>query len=171
MAMKKNYIILIIFTILFSACNAPKIKQGVSYAKPHGKYAFAVIAVTVLDDVIEAVYIDEFQYLNEEGVVAVPNGYEESGLGGHFFEGEYLASKKINNDIYSKKMAGNGATVKIEDNFNAIESYAVGKKIKELEKEIFKYDEKEMIDAVSGATLKDTRNYLKAVLDTAKSAK
>src|SRR5690606_16755706 len=63
-----------------------------------------------------------------------------------------------------------GSTVSIDQNFSAIEAYAAGKTIAELEEILNKTSVEDMVDVVSSATLVDTHHYLKSILDTAKSA-
>ena len=62
-----------------------------------------------------------------------------------------------------------GATVSIADNYAAIEAFAVGKTIAELEG-IASKEAKSVTDAVSGATLADTKGYLGMIIKAAKAA-
>ena len=58
-----------------------------------------------------------------------------------------------------------GSTVSIADNYDAIEKFCVGKTIKELEDVA---NSENPVDAVSGATLVDTKGYLEAIIEVAK---
>ena len=61
-----------------------------------------------------------------------------------------------------------GATVRIDDNYDAIQEFAAGKTIAELAD--FK-GKAEAVDAVASATLADTGNYLAAIAEAAEVAK
>ena len=120
------------------------------------------------DDVILAAYLDDFQFTSADaGVTAVPNSDSDFAAG--YAEGKVLMSKRANADYYSKMMAEKGgSTVALDANFDAIQNFAVGKTISELEDVAAKGAE--AVDAVSGATLVDTAGYLSAIVDAAKNA-
>ena len=103
------------------------------------------------------------------------NGYEIDGVSGatvtsdadfgaNVTEGKVLASKRENAAYYSENMAKAGSTVAIDANFDAIQNYAVGKTIDEIEATA---SGENAVDAVSGATLVDTAGYLATILAAA----
>ena len=141
---------------------------GQTYAAAHGTSCFAEAVAVVQDDVIVAAYIDEFQFLPEgESIIGVPNS--DSDFAEAYADGVVLASKRENAEYYSALMAENaGSTVSIDVNYDAIQSFAVGKTVDELTKIV---GEDNAVDAVSGATLADTGAYLKAIADAAQAAK
>lgn len=137
-----------------------------AYLAPHGEGAFARVIVATSGDKILGANIDEFQFL-DKGAVELPNSDKEFGEG--FAEGKVLSSKKMNDEIYSAMMAEKaGATKSIAENYEAIESFVAGKTIEEVEKVIKEAKDGEPVDAVSSATLVDTKGYLQAIVDTAK---
>src|SRR5690625_2520250 len=128
---------------------------------PHGEGSFARVAVVTQGDTILAAALDEFQYFDEEGFNALPNqdGDQEFSQGSK--DGKILGSKLENNEEYSKLMADKAdSKVSISDNFRAIEDYVAGKTIGEIEDLIAESEDGKAIDAVSGATLVDTKAYL-----------
>lgn len=146
------------------------IKLGqVKYAA-HGNKCFAVIAAAVKGDKILAAYIDEYQWFAEGDVVPVP--CSDSGFGENYPEGKVLGSKRVNSEYYSNSMATKaGSTVALSDNYAAIEAFAAGKTIAELEAFLEGKDNAAVVDAVSGCTLVDTAGYLRGIVEAAKSAK
>ena len=121
-------------------------------------------------DTIVAAYIDEFQFMDKGSAVGVPNS--DAGFGESYPEGKVLASKRVNNELYSKNMTDHaGATVALADNYAAIEAYVTGKTIAELEAELEGKTAEEMVDVVSGCTLVDTLGYISGLLEAAKSVK
>jgi len=144
------------------------IQIGQAYAAAHGTKCFTEAVAVVKDDVILAAYLDDFQFTSADaGVTAVPNSDADFAAG--YAEGKVLMSKRANADYYSKMMAEKGgSTVSLDANFDAIQSFAVGKTISELEAVVAKGSE--AVDAVSGATLVDTADYLSAIVDAAKNA-
>lgn len=141
---------------------------GQVYAAAHGTKCFTQAVAVVQDDVIVAAYLDEFQFIDSsEDVVGVPNSDSDFAEG--YAEGLVLCSKRENAEYYSALMADHGgSTVAIDTNYDAIESFAVGKTIDEL-LEAAKGDD--AVDAVSGATLVDTAGYLNAIAEAARAAK
>jgi catechol 2,3-dioxygenase-like lactoylglutathione lyase family enzyme len=100
----------------------------------HGEQCFAVITVALQDDVIVAAKVDEYQFMSDREdlkAVGVPNS--DKKLGESFPEGKVLGSKRVNSDLYSLNMQRAGSTVQIAANFNAIEDFAKGKTVAELE--------------------------------------
>ena len=115
----------------------------------------------------------QFQGVSDD-LIGVPNSFVEGAenyFGKGFAEGQILVSKKVDSAVYSKNMAEKaGATVPIADNYAAIEAYVVGKTISEIEG-VASQDAKKVTDAVSGATLADTKGYLGMIIKAAKAAK
>ena len=142
------------------------LKLNVVYGAAHGTKCFTSGAVATAGDTIVLSYIDEFQFAGSDaGVVGVPNSDSDFGAG--YAEGKVLMSKRANADYYSKMMAEKGgSTVALDANFDAIQNFAVGKTISELEDVAAKGAE--AVDAVSGATLVDTAGYVGVLVDAAK---
>ena len=109
------------------------IQIGQAYAAAHGTKCFTEAVAVVKDDVILAAYLDDFQFTSTDaGVTAVPNSDSDFAAG--YAEGKVLMSKRANADYYSKMMAEKGgSTVALDANFDAIQNFAVGKTISELE--------------------------------------
>ena len=104
--------------------------------------------------------------------VGVPNS--DGAFGEAYPEGQVLGSKRANSDLYSLNMQRAGSTVQIAANFDAIEAFAKGKTVAELEAFVNGYTEEtkaEVVDAVSGATTADTWGYLRGILAAAEAAK
>ena len=176
--MKKLLALLLVMTMFVSlgasAFAEGEIKIGqVDYAA-HGAGCFAVITAVVQDDVIVAAKIDEFQFIGDRedlAAIGVPNS--DASFGQNYPEGKVLGSKRVNNDLYSLNMQRAGSTVQIAANYDAIEAFATGKTIAELEAFVNGYTAEtkaEVIDAVSGATTADTWGYLQGILAAAKAA-
>ncbi len=144
------------------------VKMGRVEFAAHGTKCFTVTVVAMQGDKIVGVSIDEYQFMSKETATGVPNS--DADFGTNYPEGMVLVSKVTNNETYSANMAKAGSTVKIADNFAAIEDYATGKTIAELETLAGKSAE-EVVDAVTGATLTDTPGYLNSVIAAAKAAK
>jgi len=144
------------------------IQIGQVITAAHGNKCFTQATAVVKDDVIIAAYIDEYQFGDASSVTAVPNADDKDNFGSGFAENTVLYSKRVNADYYSKNMAEKaGSTVKLNDNYDEIQKFAVGKTIDELT--AYAGDDK-AVDAVSGATLADTGNYLAAIGEAAKVA-
>ena len=174
--MKKTVAVLLAVLMLLSvsalAEGEVKIAQ-IEYAA-HGAGCFAVISAVVQDDVIIAAKIDEFQFMGDRedlAAVGVPNS--DASFGSNYPEGKVLGSKRVNNELYSLNMQRAGSTVQIAANYDAIEAFATGKTIAELEEIVGKYTEEtkaDFVDVVSSATTADTLNYAKGILAAAKAA-
>lgn len=137
-----------------------ELQMGMVYGAPHGTKTFGQAYAVVQGDVIVAAFVDEFQFVaaGTEGVTPVPNSDSDFAQG--YAEGKVLASKRVMADYYSNNMATKaGSTVRIDDNFDAIQSYAVGKTIAQVEA-VAGGDKTAAVDAVSGATLVSTANYV-----------
>jgi len=139
------------------------------YTAPHGDKAFAATFVVMDGDTIANVVIDEYQFTDSEEVTGVPNSDAQFGEGSA--EGMTLISKLENDDFYSENMEQAGSTVSYGDNLAAIEDFAKGKTIAEIEETIDEWDglgeDDDVADVVSGATLVDTSGYLQSIVDTA----
>ena len=143
------------------------VQLGLAYAAAHGTKCFTEAYAAVQGDVIVAAYVDEFQFVADDaGLEVVPNS--DKGFGESYAEGQALASKRVVADYYSALMADHaGSTVRIDDNYDAIQTFAVGKTIAEVESVAAGEG---AVDAVSGATLADTAGYLSAIVQAAKNA-
>lgn len=151
------------------------IKMGrINYA-PHGTKSFAVVVVAMAGDKIAGASLDEYQFMKSEVAKGVPNSdaLAEGDFGTNYKDPNVvLGSKRDNTDYYSNNMKEKaGSTVPIHENFDKIEQYVVGKTIAELEDTLAKKSPEEMIDAVSGATLADTKGYVTAIVEAAKTVK
>ncbi|OON85671.1 FMN-binding protein [Oribacterium sp. C9] len=144
------------------------IQMGQVITAAHGNKCFSQVTAVVKDDVVIAAYIDEYQFGAADSVTGVPNGDDKDNFGAGFAEGQMLFSKRVNADYYSKNMAEKaGSTVRLNDNYDEIQKFAVGKTLDELA--AYKGDAT-AVDAVSGATLADTGNYLAAIGEAGKIA-
>ncbi|MBR6443481.1 MAG: hypothetical protein IKS46_07325 [Clostridia bacterium] len=166
--------LLLLLSVSVSFAEGEILMGQVDYAA-HGDKSFAVITVALQDDVIVAAKIDEFQFMGDREdlkAVGVPNS--DGAFGQSYPEGQVLASKRVNSDLYSLNMQRAGSTVQIAANFDAIEAFAKGKTVAELEAIINGYTEEtkaDFIDAVSGATTADSWGYARGILAAAKAAK
>ena len=140
---------------------------GQVYTSAQGTNGFTEVVAVVQDDVVIAAYIDEFQFMDKgDDIIGVPNSDADFAAG--YADGKVLASKRENAPYYSKMMAEmGGSTVTIDENFNAIQDFVVGKTISEVEALAGKSD---AVDAVSGATLTGTAGYLSAIAQAAQAA-
>ena len=166
--------LMLLLTAAFSFAEGEIILGQVDFAA-HGDRGFAVITVALQDDVIVAAKIDEFQFMGDREdlkAVGVPNS--DAAFGENYPEGQVLGSKRANSDLYSLNMQRAGSTVQIAANYDAIEAFAKGKTVAELEGIVNGYTEETKagaVDAVSGATTADTWGYLRGILAAAKAAK
>lgn len=150
--------------ILLAGCGSQTVattKVGHTVTAAHGTRSFTVATASVEGDKITSAVIDEFQFVDAGSEwVTVPNSDTDFGAG--YAEGKVLISKRVNDAPYSENMKNNGgSTQSLVTSWVAIENFAKGKTIAELE----------AADAVSGSTLEDTKGYLKAIADAAKAAK
>ena len=145
------------------------LQMGLAYGAPHGTKSFGQAYAVVQGDVIVAAFVDEFQFMDASlGLNYVPNSDADFAQG--YAQGKALASKRMVADYYSGSMAKKAkSTVRIDDNFAAIQSFAVGKTIAQVEA-VAGGDKAAAVDAVSGATLADTAGYLGAIVQAAKNA-
>ena len=168
--MKKFLSLLLVVCMLvpFAAMaeEAPAIKLGQVQWAAHGTKCFAVMTVVLEGDKIVAALIDEYQV--GAGMVGVPNS--ENGCGG-FADGKVLYSKRVNAEADSANLGKAGSTVALDENYDYIQAFCVGKTVAELEEAINGMTKETAVDAVSGATLVDTYGYLQGLLAAAKAAK
>ena len=149
------------------AAEAQEIGLHRHYTAAHGEQSFARVVVAMSGEKIVGVALDEFQYMAADSASGVPNSDADFGKGA--VEGKVLASKRVNTESYSALMAEKAqSTVSIDANYDAIQSFAVGKTVAELEKVISSAEAGKPVEAVSGATLVDTVGYLQAIVDAAK---
>lgn len=145
-----------------------KLGQVVTYLHGHG---FAVVTAVVQGDTIQLAKIDEFQFMGDRedvAAVGVPVGEETiSQTNAETGAVSVLGSKRVNSDLYSLNMQRAGSKVQIAANYDAIEAFVVGKTIEQLEKAV---EIEGFADTVTGATLKDTPNYVKGIIAAAKAA-
>lgn len=153
--MKKFVALLLAALLLCTTAAYAEVKIGqVEYAA-HGTSCFAVMTVALDGDTIVAAHIDEFQFLDAASAESVPNSSEFFGK--NFHEDKVLAYKVVNNGMYSTNMVNKaGATMPLGVGYEAIEAFATGKTIAELEAAIDGKSKDEMVDAVSSCTLVDT---------------
>ena len=169
--MKKTLILVLVLVSIFSmsVSAAEPIVIGKADWAAHGTRCFTVAVVALQGDVIVGAYLDEYQMLSRADAIGVPNS--DKAFGEAFANPEQvLASKKVNNDLYSNNMANAGSTVTIADNFKAIEDFVLGMTVAELEAFLSGHNAETAVDAVSGATLVDTYGYLTALWAAAKDA-
>ncbi len=142
----------------------------VDYAA-HGTYCFTLASAAVIDDVVVAAIVDEYQYLDAATYTGVPNSdatFGETALA----EGKVLASKRTNIEAYSAGMTEKGgATLTLDTSWMAIEEFCVGQTVAELEAFVATTEGVEGADVVAGSTLVDTAGYISAIIEAAKMAK
>lgn len=153
----------------FAAAIEGKLVLRRSLKAPHGEGSFARVAVVTDGDKIVDASIDEFQYFDADSdFVGLPNQDEDTEFKAGNAEGKILGSKVENNDQYSALMKEKaGSTVSIADNYKAIQNFVKGKTIEELKEVVAGAEDGKAIDAVTGATLVDTKGYLEAIIETA----
>jgi hypothetical protein len=173
--MKKVLGLVLAMVLVFSlaACSksgSSDLKLGQVQYAAHGTKSFAVTSVVMDGDKIAKAYIDEFQVMAKADTVGVPNSDTE--FGENFADPEkHLASKRVNDEYYSNNMSEKaGATKKLSESWAAIQSFAEGKTVAELESAINGKTSEEVLDAVSGATLADTAGYIQSIIEAAKAA-
>ena len=167
--MKKALVLLLVVCMMIPAMAmaAGELKIGQVYYAAHGTEACGVMTIAMQDGVIVGAHIDELQFVPAEMADPLPNSDAE--FGANYPEGIALASKRFNHEAYSAVMSMAGSTQDITMSFDAIEAFAIGKTVAELEAAIGGKTAAEMVDAVSGATLEDTLGYLNGLLEAAKS--
>jgi len=161
---------LLVLSMMVPALAEGEIKLGQSICAAHGTKCFAVITVAMDGDKIAAAYIDEFQIMDSTLTTPVPNA--EAMFADKLGENQQLASKRVNDEYYSKLLADHAkATVTLANNYAAIEAYVAGKTVAELEAEIAGKEAAAVVDAVAGCTLVDTLGYINGILEAAKNVK
>ena len=145
-----------------------EIQMGQVITAAHGNKCFTQVTAVVYGDVVIAAYIDEYQFGAADSMKAVPNGDDAENFGAGFAEGQVLFSKRENAEAYSKQMAEKaGSVVRYNVNLDEIQKFAIGKTIAELKGY---QGDSGAVDAVTGATLMDTGNYLAAIGEAAEAA-
>ncbi len=131
------------------------------YGIAHGDNCFSSVVVATLDDgTILAVSVDDYQFMDADsaGIKGVPNS--DGPFGENYAPGKVLMAKGMNNEAYSARMKEKAqSTQPWRTSMGAIEAYCVGKKATDLTRG--------GADAVSGATLVDTPNYVKLIAEIA----
>ena len=147
------------------------IKIGRVEAAAHGTKCFTVAVVAMAGDKIVAASIDDYQFMAKATSIGVPNS--DVDFGKNYADlTKVLASKLTNAEAYSKNMKDSaGSTVSLDKNFAALQTFAVGKTVAELEAVIKTNGIDPLVDAVTSATLTDTNGYLNAIVAAAKVAK
>ncbi len=147
-----------------SASSSHKVTLHRGYVAAHGDKAFTQIVVAVGEDgKIVAANVDEYQFIAKDtaGITGVPNS--NGGFSAGITSGNVLMSKKENDSAYSAMMAKAGSKQNWVKSMSAIEAFAVGKKPSEL-------TSVSGTDAVSGATLASTVDYLAGIAQVANDA-
>ena len=136
------------------------LQLGRSYVVAHGDSAFCDAVSLVQGDTLVATNIDEFQFSDADTYEGVPNS--DASFGENYADGVVLMSKAVNSDTYFNAMQEKGgATTPWIESMQAIEDYCAGKAIEDVTADSF--------DAVSGATLVDTVNYVAAAQTAAQT--
>jgi len=122
-------------------------------------------------DTIVGVSIEEYQFMSKETSVGVPNS--DTDFGSNYANPDMVLGSKItNNETYSANMATKaGSTKPLIESWAAIEEFATGKTVAELEKVLAESTPGEVVDAVSSSTLVDTHGYIASIVEAAKAAK
>ena len=166
----KKILVSVLAALLVLTMMIPALAEGITMGQvvfaAHGTKCFAVITVAMDGDKIAAAYIEEFQPMDAATATVVPNAEAIFGA-----SDKLLASKRVNSDLYSANMAKAGSTVALADNYAALEAFAAGKTIAELEAEVIGKEATAVVDAVAGCTLVDAQGYLTGIIEAAKAAK
>lgn len=141
-----------------------QLKLNVVYSAANGDNCFTSGAAVTNGDTIVASYVDEFQFMDaSDEIVGVPNS--DADLSAGYAEGKVLASKRVNAAPYSKMMTDYaGSTVSIDANYDSIQSYLAGMTISAA---AALSQDAAAVDAVSGATLVNTANYVGVIVEAA----
>ena len=172
--MKKTSIIallaalmLMVASVGFAAAETEVVLRR-GYGAPHGELAVGRAVVLTAGDTIVAAHLDEFQYMApSDELTPVPNS--DKGFGGNYAKPEApLASKKVNDESYSKNMADKAkATMLLSEGYAAIEAYAQGKTGQEIKDYAATQEAGKPVDAITSSTLVDTVGYLNLLADAA----
>lgn len=141
-----------------------QLELNVVYSAANGDNCFTSGAAVTDGDTIVASYVDEFQFMDaSDEIVGVPNS--DADLSAGYAEGKVLASKRVNAAPYSKMMTDYaGSTVSIDSNYDSIQSHLVGMTISAA---AALSQDAAAVDAVSGATLVNTANYVGVIVEAA----
>ena len=146
------------------------LKLNVEVGAAHGNKCFSTAAALTDGKTVVLSWVDEFQFAAADQVMGVPNSDAAEGFAAGYAEGQVLLSKRMEADYYSAMMAEKaGSTVRIDENYNAIQAAVNGLSIDDAKALADKGEG--AIDAVSGATLADTAGYISLIVDAAKNAK
>ena len=140
-----------------------KLKLNVAYGAAHGTKCFTAAAALTDGENIVLCAIDDFQFMAGQGV---PNSDVADGFAaGYADQAKPLVSKRVNADAYSENMSSKGgATVRIDDNFDALQNHVNGMTIADA-KALAGSDN--AVDAVTGCTLADTAGYVGVIVSAA----
>lgn len=157
--------ILMLAVVVTGATAMAETKLGQAIYPAHGTRAFCIATVAMDGDVITAAKIEEFQFMAPDTVVPVPNPEAFTNA-----DGNILGAKSLNNETYSANMAERGeATQDLIVSYKAIEDFAVGKTVADLEAAIDGKTAEDMFDVVTSSTLVDTLGYINALIEAAKA--
>ncbi|MBP3647891.1 MAG: hypothetical protein J6K55_15915 [Clostridia bacterium] len=166
----KKILASVLAALLVLTMMVPVLAEGITMGQvvfaAHGTKCFAVITVAMDGDKIAAALIEEFQPMDPATCTVVPNAEAIFGA-----QEKLLASKRLNSESYSANMSKAGSTVALIDNYAALEAFAAGKTIAELEAEVIGKEATAVVDAVAGCTLVDAQGYLTGIIEAAKAAK
>lgn len=141
----------------FTVSNSNNVVLKQAYYNAHGSPAVATAVVE--GDTVVAAYIDEIYFFKNDGANVVFDVDAEKSLP-KFVEGDVISSKKVSG-AYGAALPG-GPYV---DQITAIEKFVKGKTVAELQGAYSKLAAEGAVvaDVVSGATMRDTKNYIKNV--------
>lgn len=150
-----------------------EIKMGRATYAAHGTKSFTDVVVAMQGDKIAGVSLDEYQFIDKNSVTGVPNSDNVEDFAASFKDPNVvLASKLENAEYYSKLMTEKAeSTTPWDKSIEAIQNFAVGKTVAELETVLSENEAEKMVDVISGATLEDTKGYLAAIVEAAKALK
>lgn len=138
------------------------LKVGRVLGAAHGEDALTHAVSLVQGDTLVAASIDDYEFFDATMAGLMPMPSSDKTFGKSYIAGKVLASKSVNNDVYSAKMKKEGnATQLWLDSMSAIESFVAGKDISNVKAD--------SPDAVSGATFVGTAGYVKTADDAAKT--
>ena len=147
--------------------NAPKeqriVRNGMVYHQAYNDDSICIASVCLEDDKIISAMIDELTYLSKEEYKGLIEPEDENSK-------KIIASKIDNNEAYSQVMQANGATKTINENYDAICEYVIGKSATDLQSEIEMKTDEEVVDLVAGCTLKSTKGYIQAIINACNQA-
>lgn len=132
---------------------------------------FTQVVVMVQDGKILAAHVDEFEFMKADTPNLVPVPGTTGKFGKNVKEGMVLMDKRSNADTYFEMMKkGANAKVGWVASMDAIQKFATGKTIDELQKAVDDMTASKKADAVSGATLEGTSHYLLDIVNCAKKS-